>query len=36
VWAAVTALVRGVHDPGTQAPRDPEPNVRARDPYVRG
>jgi hypothetical protein len=36
VWAAVTPLVRGLHDPGTQAPRDPEPDVRARDPYLRG
>jgi hypothetical protein len=36
VWTVVTAQVRGLHDPDTQAPRDPESDVRARDAYLRG
>jgi hypothetical protein len=36
VWTAVAALLHGSHAPGTQTPRDPEPDVRARDAYLRG
>jgi hypothetical protein len=35
-WAAAAALVRGLRDSGTQARRVPEPDVRARDAYLRG
>ena len=36
VWTAVAALLHGSHAHGTQTPRDPEPDVRARDTYLRG
>jgi hypothetical protein len=33
MWAAIAALVGGLHDPET---RDPEPDVGTRDAYLRG